>query len=67
MFFLYPLEQPVISSSTFANISGHGIYSNFRSDATNLDMTVDNTFENVSRCAQTMIVSSSGACSRECM
>lgn len=67
MFFLYPLTEAVVSQSTFANIAGHGIYSNFRSDATNLDMTIDNTFEGVTRCAQTMIVSSTGSCARECM
>jgi hypothetical protein len=67
MFFIYPLEEPVVSQSRFAHIAGHGIYSNFRSDSTNLDMTADNDFDDVTGCAQTMVVSAAGMCTRECM
>lgn len=68
MFSHYPLSEKPISATVFAHIDGNGIFNSFRTDdAEALDMTADNQFEDVGGCAQTMIMTASGTCSRECL
>jgi hypothetical protein len=68
MFSHYPLAEKPIASTVFAHIAGNGIFNSFRSDDPDaVDMTRENQFEDVAGCAQSMVMTAQGTCSRECL